>query len=249
MGDKEYIDPVAVPPVLITYIYVKQLIGCLLIFGIFHFFWGRYMLTSFGELMEPGFVLEGLGRVWFIFAWGLGTTVLAIFVLDGRAYSRESRSVLVGKGLWLSLNAGVFEEIIYRALIFLSAMVTLPFLNFITRGFFRWFYTELLVPLANWTTFHALQPQLMHPSGWVFGAAVVSAAAAFRKVHWYLGYLGWVNSWFLGMTMFWLMFNYGLVTAIVAHALYDAIIFTLLGLTAERPRRTYRLIGREGVVA
>ncbi len=38
--------------------------------------------------------------------------------------------------------------------------------------------------------------------------------------------VGLVNAWFGGMVMFWLMFHYGLWTAIVAHILYDICVFT-----------------------
>ena len=100
----------------------------------------------------------------------------------------------------------------------------------------EWIYVHWLVPLANWSTFHALQPQLMHSGSWVFGAAIVSASVSFRNAHKHLGFIGYVNSWFLGMVFFYLMFNYGLLTAIAAHFLYDAIIFTVEALLSRKPR-------------
>jgi hypothetical protein len=36
-----------------------------------------------------------------------------------------------------------------------------------------------------------------------------------------------VNSWFLGMVLFYIMFHYGLLSAIIVHFIYDFIIFTI----------------------
>ena len=104
----------------------------------------------------------------------------------------------------------------------------------------KWLYTAVLVPLANLVTLGALQPYLLsETTSWVLGAAIVTAAGAFRKAHEYLGYFGMVNAWFIGMVFFYLALNYGLITAIVAHILYDVIIFTLRALLSE-PGSPYR---------
>jgi hypothetical protein len=219
---------------MVTVSYAPWLVGSLAFYFILHHFWGRYMLTSFSKLEGQGFALAGLGHVWFIFAWGAGVTLFALFALNQRRTSDDPRHIGVVKALWLSANAGVLEEIIFRALIFLNAMVILVFVNFISFGLVGWLYAHWFVPLANLVTFHALQPELMGHHSWVFGAAIVSASMEFRDAHKHLGFIGWVNAWFLGMVLFWLVFNYGLLTAIVAHFLYDAIIFVLRALTSEK---------------
>jgi hypothetical protein len=51
------------------------------------------------------------------------------------------------------------------------------------------------------------------------------------------------NVWAVGMVMFWLLFNYGLIAAILAHFLYDLCVFTAIALTAplqpHSPARTH----------
>lgn len=218
----------------VSLFYLAQFVFAGVIYLILHLFWGRYELLHFSDLNKP-FSWEGVGTVWFIFVWAIVATV-AITAYNGRPRSFDSKARIIGKGIWLSANAGFFEELIYRWLVFFSAMIVLPFFNLITFGLVKWLYTVVLVPLANWATFHALAPWLLHPGSWVLGAAIVSAAAQFRDEHKYLGLLGWVNSWFLGMVMFYLALNYGLLVAIVAHILYDAIIFTIRGLAIKKPR-------------
>jgi hypothetical protein len=230
---KPTLDLTEIPGGLVTWVYGKKLFASLVCYLILHHFWGGYMLTSLGHLMGSGIVLAGLSQVWFIFAWALGVTALGLLRGD-RHYSVLDRTTQVRRGLWLSLNAGFFEEIIYRGTMFLNFMVGLLFLNWLTVGLVMWVFVHLLVPLANFATFHVLQPQLMDPRSWVFGAAMVAATASFRDEHKYLGWFGWINSWFFGMVMFFLVFHYGLLTAIAAHALYDALIFTIRGLTSKQ---------------
>lgn len=111
-------------------------------------------------------------------------------------------------------------------------MIMLTFFNWITFGLVHWFFANLFIPVANWLTFGALAPQLL-ATNWVLGAAIVSAAGDFRDAHKYLGLLGYINSWFMGMLLFWLMFRYGIFTAMVAHAIYDMILFVARALKSR----------------
>lgn len=222
------------PSMLLTlsYAVLFTLNGILLAF--LAFFWGDSLLLSFSDITRGDVSGEGLGHVWFIFVWALAVTLL-LFLLKGRSYSYDSRLIRSIKGAWASLNAGIFEELVFRWMLFFIAMITLPFFNFITFGLVKWFYVELLIPVANWSTFGALEPHLMSGS-WVLGAAIISVNADFRDGHKYLGLLGWVNSWFIGMVMFYLVLNYNLQTAIVAHVLYDLIIFSIAAVAVEGSR-------------
>jgi hypothetical protein len=73
----------------------------------------------------------------------------------------------------------------------------------------------------------------------LIGAALVLASVKFRDAHheedlpWFLNLFRKINAWFGGMVMFWLMLNFGLLTAIVAHVLYDAIVFTIGAVMRE----------------
>lgn len=213
----------------ISLVYAAALGVAWILYAVLHLFWGSYMLMTPGQLFGDGVSLEGLGRVWLLFVWAFIAPLILLCVGE-RSVTRLTRVQLLFKGLWISLNAGVFEEIIYRVFVFLSAMVMLTFFNFITFGLVAWVNSVILLPVANFMTFHALQPQLLE-SGWLMGAAILSALASFRNSHKQLGLIAYVNAWFCGFVLFWLMFNYGLFTAIVAHVLYDCIVFTMSSFT------------------
>lgn len=232
----EYVSPIEMPSFAVTRYYIASFLKSGAVLLVLSYFWGDHILLSFSDLTKGGTDVSssGLGKVWFIFAWAAIATI-AIYALAGRPDSFQSKGVQLVKGWWLSANAGIFEELIYRWMVFFAAMITLPFLNVITFGFTKWIYVKGLVPLANWSTFHALEPYLLQPGSWVIGAALVSASIEFRNLHEHLGLIGWVNSWFGGMVMFYLVLNYGLMTAIVAHAIYDAIVFSIRALASQEP--------------
>lgn len=85
-------------------------------------------------------------------------------------------------------------------------------------------YTYIAGPLASMVTLGKMSNILFHPSGWAVGSALLSSNGFFRDGHKYLGLFGWINSWFIGMFMFWLLFEYGIVACIVVHFLYDFFI-------------------------
>ena len=230
---REKPETLELSPLAVLLGYVLVLMIWLVVFGLLNLFWGNRALISFGEIWHPNpDVLGGLMSVWFIFLWGGGMTLIMGLILINAPRNYFPGEV-VAHGMWISLNAGIFEEIIFRWLRFAIAMIMLPFLNFITFGFFQWLYGSILVPVADWATFGALHEWLYHPAGWVVGAAIISANGKFRGAHYENGFFNWVNSWFIGMVMFWLMFNHGLLTAIAAHILYDAIIFAVAAVTTS----------------
>jgi len=219
-------------PVEVTLNYVLVSAAPILaLYLLFRWLWGNSMLTTVTQLLAPGYNSQGLASVWFIFVWGTVGTLLLTKLFGRDDYSYESRGVRVLRGWWVSLNAGVFEEFVYRAWLFLIVMPVLQFVNFITFGLVEWVYSWWL-PVVNWATFGALEPQLLH-SGWLLGAAISMAASMFSDAHKYLGWIGYINSWFLGMIMFFLVFNYGLLTAIVAHVLYDVVVLTTRTLLSD----------------
>lgn len=220
------------PPWLVVWIYLKKFLGLLALYFIFKFFWGEYMLLDLGDLKGEGTVsLSGLGHVWWLGLWAVSGGILSA-VYSAHHISVDDKTAALFRGWWLSINAGVWEELIYRWLLFVGSMVMLPFLNFITFGLIKWFFGTLFVPFANLMSFHALDAQL-HYGPWFFGAALVSAAADFRNAHNHLGLIGAVNAWFLGLALFYVMFHYGIMTAIVAHILYDVVVFSMMAVAAD----------------
>lgn len=187
-----------------------------------------------------------------IFIWGTGFTAIAgCFKKYEQSMIDKSHEILA-VGFLISLMAGVFEEIIFRWILFYSAMIACEFSNFLFLGFIPYFcgeyfkcfeieritYWYFLAPIVNFFTFFKLD-WLLYDKGWIIGAAAVSSNAKFREEHSYLGPIGYVNSWFLGFYLFWIMFTYGIPAAIVVHFVYDFLIFGIICLhaTARKGRK------------
>lgn len=179
--------------------------------------------------IRQGTVWEWLYTAWPLFAWGASVSILhAWFTNNKRHENRRAEEYFVG-GAFSSLRAGVFEEITFRWLFFLNNIVSVKIANFLFFGFLgfgmpSWFHNHVFGPLANFMTLHGLESQLFHSTGWAVGAAMLTTNAFFRDGHRYQGLLGVANSWFAGMFLFWVMFHYGLLPAILIHFLYDFMI-------------------------
>jgi len=178
--------------------------------------------------LNKGFVnLEGIVSVWFVFLWAI---VGSFF--SKRLITDKSKKDLVIEGIWLGVNAGFWEELIYRWLLFAIAIIVLPFLNWCTFGLIHWVYVSIAIPFTNWITFGFLSPQLLSDN-WVLGAAIVSGSNKFMDAHKNNGVLGYINSWFFGLLCFWIVFNYGIFTAIIVHVVYDIVVSSTIAARAE----------------
>ncbi len=182
------------------------------------------------EFWKPrGSITDWLVAAWPAFAWAAGVTVIfALIKTNHPNQNKYAEAHLLAGGL-LSVWAGVVEEICFRWLIFLSTILWMKVINFILLGFMGWGIPEHLFiwifrPVADFVTLHGLHAQLYHPTGWAVGGALLATNALFRDGHKYLGWIGWINSWFIGMFLFWIMFRFGLPAAILVHFLYDLII-------------------------
>lgn len=192
--------------------------------------------SSFHFWKIGGSVIEATLASWPLFAWGVGVTSLFAFNgMNDRIYNRNAERIFA-QGIVSSLFAGIVEEILYRWLLFYSAIAGIQIINFLALGIPYLMYTYLLLPCANVATLGLLHPLLMG-GPWIIGAAIVSANGKFRNGHAYQGLLGYVNSWFLGMVFYHLTFKYGLLSAIVVHALYDVLIFVVRYIDAIIERK------------
>ena len=124
------------------------------------------------------------------------------------------------------------EELWFRWLLFYLMVPLVKLGNWATFGLEGWIYRTILMPVADFTTFGFLGPQL-DAVPWVIGAAMLAANASFRNGHKYQGPLGYVNSWFGGMIYFYALFNYGIGMAILAHITYN---LTLVLISSLRQR-------------
>lgn len=197
-----------------------------------------YGLFDFFKENRP---LAGIAASWPIFLWGCCITSFAAFLtLNKREINEKAESILTN-GFAISLTAGVLEELCFRWAIFLGTIVIAKVANFVLLGFIGFGLIELLHlwvcgPFVNFLTVGKME-WLIFDQGWAVGAAVLAANARFRNGHKYLGWFGFLNSWILGFFFFWIMFNYGLWTAILVHFLYDMMIFTIAYVDAAIERK------------
>jgi hypothetical protein len=187
-----------------------------------------YSLFEFWSAREGG-VMDWLWAGRWAFAWGAGLTALVSLLTRNSHYENSMAERLMRLNAKVSMRAGFFEEVIFRWLLLLIAFPVLFALNFVFGGFagfglVEMLYTYIMSPLANWTSFGMLESHLLHEN-WLVGAAIVFANAKFRDGHKYLGIVGLVNSWFIGLFFFVLMFRFGLPAAILVHFVYDLLIF------------------------
>ncbi len=198
-----------------------------------------FKIFEFWKSEQP--IWEGIKASWPIFAWAVGTSLLvSILTRNHWKVNKYAERLLVG-GFITSVFAGVMEEIAFRWVFFLNAIWLIQLLNWLFFGFAgfgisEWFYLSLLTPVADFATLGLMHDILYHPLGWFVGAAVIGANAKFRNGHKYLGIIGLINSWVIGMFLFWLMFNYGLVVCIIVHFLYDLFIHVVCYFDAAYER-------------
>ena len=191
--------------------------------------WPEAIPFTSTDLWTPkGSWMTWLTVSWPIFAWGSGVNLLW-GMFSGKEQKQDASEVFV-PGLIHSVLAGVVEEIAFRWLIFLPAIATGTFISMLLCSVPEWIFMKILAPVADFATFGKMHEYLFHSAGFGVGMAMLGANAAFRDGHKYQGLLGVVNSWFLGIYFFWVLFNYGLPAAILVHILYDAVIFTTASL-------------------
>lgn len=184
--------------------------------------------TFFQFWTLKGSLLEVVWSAWPLYVFMIILNAVTLF----RKYDgyKNTLNDLFQLGFRVAAWAGVVEEIFFRWLAFFGAIIMVPVLNSFVwwlTGYelMRMFYVEIVLPTANFFTLGYLQHILMDGYGWVVGAAVITANGQFRNGHLYQGFLGFTLSWFFGMYMFWIMFEYGLLAAILIHFLTDFLVF------------------------
>lgn len=189
------------------------------------FFPGRFPIDQ--DLLWTGKPVGAIAMSsWPLLAWGFGVSLLVGLLVKRVRSDRIAASIVHKYNMLVSVQAGVFEELIFRFFAFIAMIGIMPIMNWILFGLLEWMYGTVLVPMANWLTFGKMT-NLLFTTPWFVGAALLSANAMFRDGHKYLGLVGMINSWYVGMFMFWVMFEYGLVAAIVLHIVYDVIVFSV----------------------
>jgi hypothetical protein len=191
--------------------------------------------------------IAGIIAAWPIFLWGVVVTTIASIAWYCRSHGSNlelwDAEEKYKESVEMAVFAGILEELVYRWVIFYWAIVVFWALNSIAaacagKEVMRWIFTAGLGPMADYFTFgHA--HTLLYGYGWLVGLSILFSNFMFQRGHWYLGLIGWINSFYIGMFMFYLMFNYGILAAIIAHFLYDFFIFTLEYMCAVMVRAMY----------
>jgi len=180
--------------------------------------------------IKQGNWLSWLIAAWPIFAWCVLANVICSALTRNDPCMNKKAESLFGIGILISLWAGFVEEIAFRWLIFLGAIPGVKIANFLFFGWLgfglpAWFQVHLAGPIANFFSLGGLNGILTEPSNWAMGAALLSTNTFFRDGHKYQGWFGWLNSWFIGMFLFWMLFKYGLLACILVHFAYDFLCF------------------------
>ena len=201
--------------------------------AILMYFWSDLVPFKFNQAwVSHGTLTDWLLAARWMLAWGTGITIIFAFFTRDKGDEIRHAEINFLKHAWISVRAGVCEEINFRWLGFMSWIIIGYFLNWVLGGFMghgllHWLMIKALGPVADFFTLGLLHNLLTNPAVWAIGLGLINANAAFRDGHKYLGWFGYVNSWFIGMFLFYMMLTYGLLAAIVVHAIYDLLIFTV----------------------
>ncbi len=218
-----------------------QTAGMYLASGVFTFLFLVVIVWLFPWSIEPFTLFQfwnktdimgGICASWPIFVWAALVTTFAAALTNNKHCDNQNAEDHLVTGFAVSVFAGVTEEIIFRWIIFLDSIIAVKVANWLFFGWLgfglpEWFFSNLCGPVASFFTYGKMDWLLFEYGSWAIGAACLAAAAKFRAGHAYLGLLGFINSWYIGMFLFWIMFQYGLLAAIVVHFLYDLIIFVI----------------------
>lgn len=192
-------------------------------------FWPDVIPFSWFEFWKLNIGIWGFLQVaWPFFLWGIVFSGISATIANDREREQDTEAFFLTDVI-KSTIAGVFEEISFRWLIFYSAIAGALLSNwlifgFAGHGFEHWFHYTVQAPLANFVTLGLLTNIFYGNLPWTVGAAMIYSNGKFRGGHTYQGIVGWVNSWFAGMFLFYLMFTYGLIASIIVHFLYDFFI-------------------------
>ena len=237
---KMYRNTLEIPALDVSVIYIAQafkataIFGLLCLLGFEHLKWDMLSLITWNPY--------GLLMAWPILLWATAWAIANSITGRYDQTLKEARTRILSRAVWTSIQIGFWEELIYRYLSFGIAMILLPFIDWITRGVVRWIFESFLMPATHLMTFGALEGQIL-TTPWTVGASIITANLVFVAVHIYTGHsiISCVNAWFVGLVLFWLALHYGLITSMVVHSAYDAVLLLTQALKA-RCVKTRRLL-------
>jgi hypothetical protein len=212
--------------------------------------------TSGFHMFDLHLVRTGIVAAWPIYVWALVIASLKRILHFRKTH--QGRLEQFARGTYVSVAHAITEEVICRGLLPLYLTPIFVPIDSLTGGRFaqlcgaviRW----VVNPVTNFVA-SSFEHVIGRPFGspfplgsfssdvdarmWPIVAAAIIMAFKFRNWNRYPTYnrrttvLWRINSWFLGMMMFTLMLRYGLLTAIIVHALYDLVLLTHATLTSR----------------
>lgn len=193
-------------------------------------------LVLLAKLEANGFVLLGV----------MGGVIYAIFshkeLFVNNAFLRMNRFIfdglkaLSGSGPWLYLFMLVLMGI------FLSkALDRISMGEYVVRivSFACWAGYIMPLGIQAVATMPIVPPHADQWTALTYVSAVLWSNAKFRDGHKYQGPSGMLNSYLIGFYMFYIAFAYGLLYAMAAHFLFDAVLFTSEHLVQTIKNRHY----------
>jgi hypothetical protein len=178
---------------------------------------------------------DALSLIWPVLA--VGVLMSLVFAIRTRriqrhlaAHGAEEGQVVVLRPFPVLVSSAL-EEIAFRFVLFYAAIAGVKFMDFLVLGFadlhpVRWLFAEVLIPVADFATAGRMR-EILLLSPWFVAAAVLSSNGRFRNGHSYQGVLGWIFSWYFGMSLFLVMFEHGLPLAVFVHIFYNMTVLAL----------------------
>lgn len=229
---KMYRNTLEIPALDVSVIYIAQAFKAAAIFGLLCLLGFEYLKWDMLSLItwNP----YGLLMAWPILLWATAWAIANSITGRYDQTLKEARTRILSRAVWTSIQIGFWEELIYRYLSFGIAMIVLPLVDWIARGVTRWVFESFLMPATHLMTFGALEGQIL-TTPWTVGASIITANLVFVAAHVCTGHsiISCVNAWFMGLVLFWLALHYGLITSMVAHSAYDAVLLLTQALKAK----------------
>jgi len=222
------------------------------------------LLVLLLEWLRPDLIPFELGTFWYVeqpvwtaftdsllLAWPPMAAGLLLTLIKVPAHRQLQRQLAWGDvpppgrvitlGPFQLIFHSALEEVLFRWLLFYAAIAGAVIADFVVLGFaglhpIPWIFNEVLIPVADFATAGRLH-EVLTTAPWTVAAAMLTSNGRFRNSHTYQGLIGWIWSWYLGMFLFLVLFEHGLVAAIAVHIAYNlATLLLHVAITGVLPR-------------
>lgn len=223
---------IAIPVSFLVICLIKWVWPDVIPYRMFEFFNWHISIVQLWQLTWPLWIYTGFVLI-------IQTT--SILLEDDKytiRYIWPSPIKLFVSGIFISFYAGITEEIFFRWLLFYQQIVAYKIFNYITFGLVAWLYLHISRPFICFVSRGSLSQILLTRPQWFIGGSILTSNGRFQDGHKHLGCFGYVNSWIIGIYLFYILFNSGLIACIIVHVIYDLIVFSSGALAIYIKKRT-----------